>query len=253
MLRALQSHPLPVSAHFEFSLVLTYALPRDALQPLLPPGLELDAHGCSGFLAVALVQARRMRPSFLPAICGRSFFLTGYRIFARYQSRSGRRLRGLRILRSYADSPLMIGAGNLLTHYAYRRARVCWRREKTTLAIGVTTPRGEADIAVAIDTAKSAELPPGSPFSDWREARRFAGPLPFTFDYEPEARSMVLIEGVRSNWRPQPVEAEVARLSFLDQPQFAAANPVLASAFLVQEIPYRWKRGVREPLENRSA
>ena len=41
MLGRLQRHPFSVEAFFERSLVLTYALPRSALQPMLMPGLEL--------------------------------------------------------------------------------------------------------------------------------------------------------------------------------------------------------------------
>jgi hypothetical protein len=43
---------------FRHSLVLTYALPGERLQPLLPPGLELDRHDDLGFLAIALVQTQ---------------------------------------------------------------------------------------------------------------------------------------------------------------------------------------------------
>ena len=41
MFYQLKRHPLPVQAWFRHSLVLTYAFPRNLLQPLLPPGLEL--------------------------------------------------------------------------------------------------------------------------------------------------------------------------------------------------------------------
>lgn len=61
-------HPIPISAHFSHSLVLTYALEPEILEPLLPPGLVLDTYRGFGFLAIALVQTRQLRPSFLP--CG---------------------------------------------------------------------------------------------------------------------------------------------------------------------------------------
>lgn len=73
MLHLLKRHPFSVSAFFRQSLVLTYAFPSDILQPLLPPGLALDTYGEYGFLAIALVQTERLRPSFLPAALGRNF------------------------------------------------------------------------------------------------------------------------------------------------------------------------------------
>lgn len=250
----LQRHPLPVTAWFRHSLVLTYAFPEALLRPLLPPGLNLDTHEGFGFLAIALVQTEGLRPAFLPRICGRSFFLSGYRIFARHRTPDGRTLRGLRILRSDTDSRLMVAFGNLLTHYAYRLAQVEWRESTDALEVRVRTPAGAADLEVRVNLAPApAPLPAGSPFADARQARLFAGPLPFTFDYERETHSLILIEGVRQEWHPHPVNVEVRQATFLGNSIFAGARPVLANAFLVSGIPYRWKRGVREPLPKEAA
>jgi hypothetical protein len=251
MVHLFQRHPLTVEAWFRHSLVLTYAFPRKILEPLLPPGLVLDGLGDFGFVAVALVQTERLRPALLPAFFGQDFFLTGYRIFARYRMAGGRNLRGLRILRSDTNRRMMKLAGNLLTHYQYRLARVEWREAPDRLDIKVHTPNAEADIDLTafIDGAP-APLPIESPFSNPREARLFAGPLPFTFDYEPETHSIVMIEGERKNWKPKPVRVDVENLTFLEGANFEGVRPILANAFLVSGVPYRWKRGVREALPN---
>jgi hypothetical protein len=99
----LRRHPFPIQAHFRNCLTLTYALPADVLRPLLSPGLELDTAGGYGFVAVALVQAESLRPAGLPLALGQDFFLAGYRVFTTFRAPNGRRLRGLRILRSDAD------------------------------------------------------------------------------------------------------------------------------------------------------
>jgi len=251
MLHLLQRHPLPIKAFFKSSLVLTYAFPQEILAPLLPPGLDLYMHGKWGFLAIALVQTKSLRPSFLPSFAGCDFFLAGYRIFANYRTPSGRNLKGLRILRSYTDRRLMVFGGNLLTHYAYRVARVDATRDEQRLSIKMSTADGHGDLDVSADLGSMpAPLPVDSPFADFHEARKFAGPLPFTFDYEKETHSMVLIEGVRQHWHPQPVQVEVRKANFLHQPPFHQfPNPPLANAFYVENIPYRWKRGVVYKLE----
>lgn len=249
MLAALRRHPIAIQAFFRHSLVLTYAYPEEILRPLLPPGLTLDGYEGSGFLAIALVQTERLRPVGLPAVLGRDFFLSGYRIFSRYRRPDGKVLRGLRILRSDADSRLMVWGGNLLTHYRYRLCSVESRASAEALEIRVTTPHGEADVSVRARIDEAAEAPPhDSPFPDLKTARRFAGPLPFTFDYEPESRRMVVIEGVRENWNPKAVRVESASCAFLERPPFDKAPPRLANAFLVERVPYRWKRGVIAPL-----
>jgi hypothetical protein len=249
MLYALRRHPFPVVAQFEHCLVLTYALPANVLRPLLPPGLELDtfkAGGQLGFVAIALVQTRQLRPFGVPRALGRDFLLSGYRVFARFRTPAGRCLRGLRILRSDTDRCEMALAGNLLTHYNYQLADVVVSASRDHLTIHARTPGGAADLDVTADlTSASARLPGGSCFATAREARRFAGPLPYTFDYERETHSIIAIRGRRRDWHPRLVTAAVRQATFFNQPPFAGARPQLASAFYVSEIPYRWDRGTR--------
>jgi hypothetical protein len=245
MLAALRRHPIPIQAFFRHSLVLTYAFPEKILQPLLLPGLTLDSYEGSSFLAIALVQVERLRPVGLPAALGCNFFLSGYRIFSHYRRQDGKVLRGLRILRSDADSSLMVWGGNLLTHYRYSKCVVESRRTPETLEILITTPRAEADLSVRAFVDKAADAPPpGSPFPDLKIARHYAGPLPFTFDYEPESHQMVIVEGIRQNWNPTPVRVHVDRCTYLEKPPFSSVPLRLANAFFIENIPYRWQRGV---------
>lgn len=249
MLHQLKRHPFKINAYFRHSLVLTYAYPRELLAPLLAPGLELDVYGDYGFLAIAMVQTEDLRPAGVPRMFGRNFFLTGYRIFARYRTLNGKTLRGLRILRSDTNRRGMRFLGNLLTHYHYRLARIVWQETPSALQIAIRTPREEADLDVRADLTSDADtLPPASPFATLRDAQRFAGPLPYTFDYEKETHSIVMIKGVRRNWRPRSVAANVARCTFIQHAPFDRAAPLLANAFYVREIEYGWLKGVREKL-----
>ncbi len=249
MLSALRRHPFPIKAFFRHSLVLTFAFPEEILRPLLPPGLTVDGYEGNGFLAIALVQTEGLRPSALPAAFGRDFFLSGYRIFSRCKGPDGKELRGLRILRSDADKSFMVWGGNLFTHYRYRKCSVESLREGGFLDLRVVTPGAEADLSVRARVDEPAEAPPeGSPFPDLKAARRFAGPLPHTFSYEPETRRLVVVKGVRENWTPMPVRAEVERCTFLDGPPFRDCPRRLANAFFIENIPYRWERGRTFPV-----
>ena len=252
MLHWLKRHPVPVTAFFRHALVLTYAFPPEVLAPLLPQGLALDTWRGRGFLAIALVQTERMRPSFLPAAMGRDFFLSGYRIFTRLGG--GASLRGLRILRSDTDRRLMVSAGNLLTHYNYSLCEAELEQRAGEIHWTVRTPRGDADLDViarglghdpVLPPELPAALPAGSPFQSMAEARRFAGPLPYTFDDEEETGAIVAIRAVRQEWNPRPVEVEVRRCTFLDREPFLSARPVLANAFYVHDVDYKWLRGRR--------
>ncbi len=247
LLARLRRHPVPIAARLEHCLTLTYALPADVLRPLLPPGLALETDGDYGFVAVALVQTRSLRPTALPVACGQDFFLAGYRIFTRFNTPDGRSIRGLRILRSDANRASMVAGGNLLTHYNYRRCDAQLDATPDTLRVTIRTPDGAGDVAVTANL-QTAALPAGSPFPSARAARRFAGPLPYTFDYERETHAIVAINGTRTNWRPALVTVDVARLGFFDRPEFTGHTPILAAAFYVKDVEYRWARGVRYPL-----
>jgi Uncharacterized conserved protein (COG2071) len=60
----LQRHPIPMTCHFEHSLVVAWALPAETLEPLVPPGLTLDVYdGRWGLVVIALVQTRNLRPA----------------------------------------------------------------------------------------------------------------------------------------------------------------------------------------------
>ncbi len=241
----LKRHPIAMASHFRHCLVVTYALPADALIPLLPPGLTLDTLDNYGFVAVALVQVEHMRPAAVPPGLGFSCTLAGYRIFARFTTPQNSRWRGLRILRSETNNRFIQFGGNFLTHYNYHFAHSKYECTCEHLRVQSTAKDGlQVDISARIDQP-AATLPAGSVFNDFTQARRFAGPLPYTFDYEPQTHSIIAIRGDRPHWNPMPVEVEVHRCDFIAQPPFAEHFPILSNAFYVSDIPYRWQRGIQ--------
>ncbi len=258
MRHLLQRHPLPMQTSFAHSLVLTYALPPQLLTPLIPPGLTLDTYrdpqGIEhGFVAAAVVDTRALRPSFLPESLGRDFILTGYRIFTRFPTPGGRTMRGLRILRSDTDHRMMVHGGNLFSRYNYHLARIATRTVDRTLEFKVVSADGHADLHVRADLAHTpAPLPQGSPFANAKDARRYAGPLPYTFEYEPQTRSVIVVKATRTHWDPVPVTVDVPTLTFFASGAFAGCEPVLANAFHVSDLRYGWERGHRRALDGRA-
>ncbi|MBC9913504.1 DUF2071 domain-containing protein [Chitinophaga varians] len=239
MLTLLKNHPFAVEAYFESSLVLTYAVPEAMLRPLVPAKLELELFDHQwAFIAVAVVQTRHLRPKGFPEFMGHDFVLTGYRVFVRYTNSQGKKLRGLYILKSETDKRKMEMLGNLFTRYRYTTTDI--EVENGADFIHVTSVKSGMDVAVDL-TDPDAALPAGSPFNNWKEARRFAGPLPFTFTCNDMSDKVLIIEGVRENWTPRPVAVVAAKVDFMNRPEWKDA--VLANAFLIQHIPYYWKKG----------
>lgn len=100
----LRRHPFPVSAEFEKVVAVSVAFPEDILRSLVSTPLEIDGDQGLGFVTVAMVWTRNLRPAGFPKFLGQDFFLSSYRIFTRLRDDNGRRLRGLKILRSETDS-----------------------------------------------------------------------------------------------------------------------------------------------------
>ncbi|PDP85678.1 hypothetical protein CQJ94_21145 [Glycomyces fuscus] len=243
-------------AHFTDSLVLTYAFPPPVLRPLLTPGLELDTYRAPdgteyGFAAVATVALRGLRPAGLPPRLGLEQVMTGYRVFARLsvdRTRTGggvRTLRGLRILRSQTSSRVLAAAGAVLSRYRYEHAALGTRRTGDRLEFAVRSGDGRADLRVgAALGGPPAPLPEGSPFADGRDARRFAGPLPYTFEHDGRSGDVLVVKALRTSWEPRPVSVDVERLTFFRHGPFRGTRPVLANAFHVADVDYGWHPGV---------
>lgn len=242
MLSKLKNHPFAVEAYFKSSTVLTFAVNKEELIHLIPECLTLDTFEDKwAFLAVAMVQTKNLRPKGFPKFMGNDFFLIGYRVFVRYKDNRGKNLRGLYILKSETNKKKMEFFGNIFTHYNYTTTDIYQTENKDSRQIS----SNKSNFRIEIDQTKElAELPKKSPFSDWKEARRFAGPLPFTFTYNEELKEVLVIEGVRQNWKPKPIAVKDYNFSFIDSFQFK--NPILANAFIIEEIPYYWKKGKKE-------
>ena len=239
MFSFLKNHPFAVSAHFDSSTVLTFAVPKEQLEDLIPECLTLDTFQDKwAFVAVAMVQTKELRPTGFPKFMGNNFFLIGYRVFVRYKTNAGKNLRGLYILKSETDRKKMEVMGNIFTHYNYTTTDI--KQAETDQTTEIASIQSNFKLIIE-KTSQEVSLPGHSPFADWKEARRYAGPLPFTFTYNKKTKEVLIIEGVRQNWKPSPVQVNKCHFEFLDT--LKLKNPVLANAFVIRDIPYRWKKG----------
>lgn len=242
MLEFLKDHPFAVEAFFESSTVFAFAVPKEQVQHLIPECLTLDTHNDKwAFIAVAMVQTKGLRPKGFPESMGNDFFLVGYRVFVRYTTLAGKNLRGLYILKSETDKKKMEFFGNIFTHYNYSTTDIHQGNHNGIKEISSHQSKFKVHFD---DSAEDIPLPESSPFADWKEARRFAGPLPYTFTYNESKKEVLIIEGVRENWKPAPVKVMDHHFSFIDQLQLKDVR--LANAFIIRNIPYYWKKGKME-------
>jgi hypothetical protein len=147
-------------------------------------------------------------------------------------------LRGLYILKSETDKKKMSFFGNIFTHYNYTTTDI--RQTQSEKENVIYSENSGLDIHIE-NTSGNVSLPKNSPFTNWKEARRYAGPLPFTFTYNKEKKEVLIIEGVREDWDPVPIQINAYKIKFLETLNFPDA--ILANAFVITNIPYYWKKG----------
>lgn len=252
-LTRLQRHPLALDVHFHHSLVLTWAVPPEAVADVLVPGLALDTHvDGSGrewaFVAAALVELEDLRPHGVPpSLGGPRMVMVGYRVFTALQlpgsgprMTRGRTLRGLRIVASQSTGWASVLGANLTTRYHYRKVDARVGSDGEELRFAVTSDDGTADLDVTAHLGQE-RLPAGSVFADARTARRFAGPLPYTFSPDPEG--VVVVRSRRDSWQPRAVAVDVARATFLEHGRLAGVECRLSNAFHVADVDYGWRAG----------
>jgi hypothetical protein len=239
MLASLKNHPFSIEAFFDYSLVFTFAFPKEELSGLIPECLQLDTlNNKWAFLAVTLVQTKGLRPKGFPKFLGNDFFLVGYRIFVRYTNNAGKNLRGLYILKSQTNKKTMEYLGNFFTRYKYETIDIRQSKNQNELKISSV----KANFSLHVETGdEDTSLPDRSPFADWKEARRFAGPLPFTFTYDPSTKKVLIIEGKRENWAPQPLKVISCNMPPVNS--LMLSTRILANAFIIKNVPYWWKKG----------
>lgn len=236
----LKNHPFAVSANFISSTILTFAVSKNELFPLVPAPLSLDLFEDKwAFLTIAMVDTKYLRPKGFPKFLGNNFFLIGYRIFVRYKTSEGKNLRGLFILKSETNRKRMELLGNVFTKYAYTTTDILCKSSRNYAEI--SSKRSKFNLSYKRIEDEPIPLPEGSVFPSWKEARRFAGPLPFTFNVDTKEHKVLIVEGVREDWKPQPIEVLFQSFDFLKQ--FHFKNIFLSNAFEIRNIPYAWKKG----------
>jgi hypothetical protein len=194
------------------------------------------------FIAVAMVQTKKLRPKGFPKFLGNDFFLIGYRVFVRFTNNAGKNLRGLYILKSETDKKKMEFFGNIFTHYNYKTTDI--QQVRKNVITEISSDKSGFNVLVENADSENISLPDGSPFNNWKEARKFAGPLPFTFTSNQKDKKVLIVEGVRENWKPTPVKVVNFHFSYLDNLNLKELR--LANAFTIKNIPYYWKKGKME-------
>lgn len=242
-------HPLAMSTRFRDATVTTFAFPASVVQRLVPSQLRLEVRDGLGFVAVALVDMDGLRPSRLPAWAGSDAVFVGYRVFVRAVLEDGRVRRGLKVIRTDVDRVHLLVGTRLLTRYDTGLIAASWERDGDDQRVRARSRWRGSELEVATRRDRPQSPPADSPFDRWEDAAPFSGPLPWTFAPTGQTDSVVAVKGVRSTWNPQPVTVLSHHVALFEQPPFAGHAPIVAAAFHVADVDYRWTPGDVEAVQ----
>lgn len=236
---SLPKNPITMTGTLDRCWLFTFQTPEADAWGELPEPLEPVTHNGHAFWNVVVSHIHRMRPKGAPAALGLSYWHVAYRLYARYQPRSGPPVEGLYFARSDCDSALMTAAGNLLTDYHFHSAPVRVQEDDRCLEIEITSRDMPAHAELCL--AAPAQLPAYSAFEGLDEASGFLKYKPFGLSVHPGGRvSVVRIVRDESAWRYRLVKVQSQRWAF-----FADKTVRPEICYQVAPIEYHWNRAVQ--------
>jgi uncharacterized protein YqjF (DUF2071 family) len=232
-----QKNPFAVTGRLCRCWLIAWRTPVEAARPLLPPPLELVTHGGFAFWNVVICRLGGVRPVGLPAAVGVGYWHVAYRLLARAKLRTGEEITGLYFVRSDADQPLIVAAGNLLTDFRFHSARVAVEEEESAIRCEVDAPVASARFHLLRDA--HAQLASESPFDSLEQAAAFLKYTPIALSpHGAGAVNIVRVARDEQAWCTRTIGIAGAEAEFL---QPSRAVPELA--FEVDPLEYRWRRG----------
>jgi uncharacterized protein YqjF (DUF2071 family) len=222
---------------FRDCFLVNFAIRPEALRPLVPPPLQPDIHGGNGYLSIVIADMERMRPAFLPPLCGVSYIQVVYRVVVRYGPE-----RGVYFIRSDANNRVMALLGDWFTFFRFHHAPARLERQSDAIDFELRgTEGGAADIRSRFVDPGDA-LPPSSAFAGLDHARTFLVELFVAFGVlgGGDVRA-VRIE--RGRWNVRVVRDTIAEYRFMGPAgPFGPGATRLDSVFHVTDVPYHWFR-----------
>ena len=233
-------HPVPMKTRFRRCVLANFEMNPETLASRLPEHLTPDVHHGKSFVSVVVAEMQKMRPAFLPRFAGTTYNQVVYRAVVRCGSR-----RGVTFLRSDADSPCMVTAGNLLTFFRFHRADASWSVDESSIDFELT-PRDNAAAAIELSletNSMSSQMPPESGFRDLVDAQLFLTELYLAFGKQRSDGRVETVQVERTPWEGRVCRDRVARYEAMTGGAlFRAGETRLNSVFLVENLDYYWNR-----------
>jgi uncharacterized protein YqjF (DUF2071 family) len=240
---------LTMQGRLDPCFLLSYALPENAVEELLPKGIHPLTYQGFAFINIVISRILKMRPAGMPALFGLTYWHIAYRLYARVDLASDRTMAGLYFLRSDIDKSLMVLPGNALTDFRFHKASIQISTNGALIRLRITqTPGAIADAEAVIEasaTGEEAILPPFQTAHEREQTLKYA-PFGLAFDRSGHWLKIAEVQRDESKWEERPVRVQMADWRYLKRT--IPGEACLVRATQVMPIDYRWCIGRIERL-----
>ena len=237
--------PLTMRTTFQDVLLVTYAIPPQALAAMLPTKIHPYVRGDQSFISIVIANMRGMRPHPLPEALGTNYYQIVYRAVVRLRMLSGQERAGVFFLRSDANDPLMSFFGNRLTefrfHYFHTGAISLFSRQDELLTTVETLDRGGDIVLHHRDLGPAVEHPPAEGFVDVADEQQTLVQLFHAYAYDPARRVGYDLEFERGEWHMHRLGMLDGFSAFFDESPFSTARARPVSHVYIRDCAYVWK------------
>jgi hypothetical protein len=220
-------------------VLLVYRMPKDAVQHLVPAGLELVRRGEWAFWNIVVCRVEAMRLAGLPRGCGVSYLHVAYRLYVQEHGAGPERLEGLFFVRSDVNHRWLAAMGNLVSDFRFHHSR-----------IALTSGTNEVELCVRSSGAEAAMLAGPGGAGEWTgspgfvsrdEAARFLKYRPLGLACDTHGLKLAEVFRDEREWCETPLRVQRARWQFLEK----FGEHALELATRIAPIEYRWRLGRR--------
>jgi Uncharacterized conserved protein (COG2071) len=240
---------LTMQGRLDPCFLLSYALPEEAVNGLLPKGIYALTHQGFAFLNIVISRILRMRPMGIPSLFGLTYWHIAYRLYASVDLAPDKTIAGLYFLRSDIDKSLMVLPGNALTDFRFHKASVQTSANGVLMRFKITQTPGEiADAEAVIETGAAGENAILPPFQTAHEREQLLKYAPFGLSIDRSGRWLKITEVQREEdkWEERRVRVQMADWQYLKRTVPGKVHLVRATQAM--PIDYRWRIGRMERL-----
>ena len=237
--------PFTMKTVFQDLLLLTYIVPPDGLNALLPDYIHPFVYNDKSWISIVVGNMRGMRPAPIPEFLGVNYYQVVYRAVVCLKTKDGAVRPGVFFLRSDGNDPVMSFFGNRLTEFRFhyfRTESISLFQQNDQLLVGVETADKSGDLVMHLANQGQAEThPPYEDFDSVAAEKETLVQLFHAYAYDEQKQIVYDLEIERGDWHLDRLELRDGYSAFFTEEPFTKEQATPGPMVYIQGCDYIWK------------